>query len=145
MKDAYVHEMSNPNSKRVHHTKFISQTRKGSLVQRFYENIDKLFLGWHMYQNYVLLLHNISQKVVSHLYMFGYGMEHWIFGYAYGTGCITHERNVGALLTKITQGIGDPKNWERQLEATTYSASVVEWATLDCLRDDQSTNEEPKN
>jgi hypothetical protein len=22
---------------------------------------------------------------------------------------------------------------------------VVEWATLDCLRDDQSTNEEPKN
>jgi hypothetical protein len=42
--------------------------------------------------------------------MFGFGMEHWIFGNAYGTRSTTQERDVGALLTKITQGIGDPKS-----------------------------------
>jgi hypothetical protein len=36
-------------------------------------------------------------------------------------------------------------SWEQQLAATTYSASVVDWATLDCLRQDQETSEEPKN
>jgi hypothetical protein len=36
-------------------------------------------------------------------------------------------------------------NWELQLAAATYSASVVDWATLDCLRDDEETSEEPKN
>src|SRR5438876_10616725 len=36
-------------------------------------------------------------------------------------------------------------NWEQQLAVATYSASVVDWATLDCLREDQETSEEPKN
>jgi hypothetical protein len=35
-------------------------------------------------------------------------------------------------------------SWEQQLAATTYSASMVDWATLDCLREDQETSEEPK-
>ena len=35
-------------------------------------------------------------------------------------------------------------SWEQQLAAATYSASVVDWATLDCLRDDQETKE-PRN
>jgi hypothetical protein len=26
--------------------------------------------------------------------------------------------------------------WEQQLAAATYSTSVVNWATLDCLRED---------
>jgi hypothetical protein len=30
-------------------------------------------------------------------------------------------------------------SWEQQLAATTYYASVVDWATLDCLREDQDT------
>jgi hypothetical protein len=34
---------------------------------------------------------------------------------------------------------------EQQLAAPTYSAYVVDWATLDCLREDQETSEEPKN
>jgi hypothetical protein len=34
---------------------------------------------------------------------------------------------------------------EQQLAATTYSASVVDWATLDCLREDQETSEDPRN
>ena len=31
------------------------------------------------------------------------------------------------------------RSWEQQLAAATYSASVVDWATLDCLWDDQET------
>jgi hypothetical protein len=34
---------------------------------------------------------------------------------------------------------------EQQLAATTYSTSVVDWATLDCLREDQETSEDPRN
>jgi hypothetical protein len=34
---------------------------------------------------------------------------------------------------------------EQQLVATTYSASMVDSATLDCLREDQETSEDPKN
>ena len=37
------------------------------------------------------------------------------------------------------------RSWEQQLAAATYSASVVDWATLDCLRYDQDTKEEPRN
>ena len=37
------------------------------------------------------------------------------------------------------------RSWEQQLAAATYSASVVDWATLDCLWDDQETKEEPRN
>jgi hypothetical protein len=37
------------------------------------------------------------------------------------------------------------RSWEQQLAATTYSASLVDWATFDCLREDQDTKEVPKN
>jgi hypothetical protein len=37
------------------------------------------------------------------------------------------------------------RSWEQQLATATYSTSVVDWATLDCLREDQDTKEEPKN
>jgi hypothetical protein len=33
----------------------------------------------------------------------------------------------------------------QQLATATYSASVLDWSTLDCLREDQNTKEEPKN
>jgi hypothetical protein len=36
-------------------------------------------------------------------------------------------------------------SWEQQLATTTYSASVVDWATLECLQEDQDTKEDPKN
>jgi hypothetical protein len=36
-------------------------------------------------------------------------------------------------------------NWEQQLAAATYSAFVVDWATLDCLREDQEKSELRKN
>jgi hypothetical protein len=31
------------------------------------------------------------------------------------------------------------RSWEQQLAAATYSASVVDWAALDYLREDQDT------
>jgi hypothetical protein len=34
---------------------------------------------------------------------------------------------------------------EQQLAAATYPASVVDWATLDCLQQDQETSEDPRN
>jgi hypothetical protein len=37
------------------------------------------------------------------------------------------------------------RSWEQQLAAATYSTSVVDWATLDCLREYQDTKVEPKN
>jgi hypothetical protein len=37
------------------------------------------------------------------------------------------------------------RSWQQQLAAATYSASVVDWATLDYLREDQDTKEHPKN
>ena len=35
-------------------------------------------------------------------------------------------------------------SWEQQVAAATYSTSVVDWATLDCLREDQDTREDTK-
>jgi hypothetical protein len=37
------------------------------------------------------------------------------------------------------------RSCEQQLATTTYSASVVDRATLDCLREDQEISEESKN
>jgi hypothetical protein len=42
-----------------------------------------------MNQFYVPVLHIISQEVKLHLYVFGLGMEHCIFGNAYGTTAMT--------------------------------------------------------
>jgi hypothetical protein len=36
-------------------------------------------------------------------------------------------------------------SWEQQLAAISYSASVVDWARLDCLQEDQETSKESKN
>ena len=38
---------------------------------------------------YVTLLDIVPQEMVPHLYVFGFGVEHGVFGYAYGTGAIT--------------------------------------------------------
>jgi hypothetical protein len=36
-------------------------------------------------------------------------------------------------------------SWEQQLAAAAYSTSMVDWATLDCFREDQEISEEPWN
>jgi hypothetical protein len=58
---------------------------------------------------YVSLLNIISKEVVLHFYVFGLGVKHRVFGNTNGTRAITHERYMGTLLTKVTQGVCDPK------------------------------------
>jgi hypothetical protein len=36
-------------------------------------------------------------------------------------------------------------NWKQQAATATYSASVVDWAMLECLREDQDIREDPRN
>jgi hypothetical protein len=69
---------------------------------------------------YVSLLNIVSQKVVSHFYVFGSGVKHGVFGNTNGTRAITHERYMGTLLTKVTQHVCDPK----QLGATTSGINI---------------------
>jgi hypothetical protein len=42
-----------------------------------------------MDQSYLSFLNVVSQKMIPHFYVFGFGMEHWVLGNAYGTGAIT--------------------------------------------------------
>jgi hypothetical protein len=69
----------------------------------------------------VSLLNIVSQKVVPHLYVFGSGVMHGIFGNTNGTHAITHKRYMITLLTKITQRVCDPK----QLRATTSGSDIL--------------------
>jgi hypothetical protein len=48
-------------------------------------------------------LYIVSQEMIPHLYVFGSGMEHWVFSYAYGTGAITKKWDLGGRLTKVSQ------------------------------------------
>jgi hypothetical protein len=72
-------------------------------------------------QNYLSFLYVVSQKMIPHFYVLGFGMEHWVLCNAYGTGAVTMKWDMGILLTKITHGVGDPK----ELRATTSSGNVL--------------------
>ena len=109
MQHVYVHQTHNRSSKRTNHSKLPSQTSKCSLVQRLCQDISELFLGWHMDEIYVSLLNIVSQEVVPHLYMLGSVVQHEVFGNTNGTRAMTHERNMGTLLTKVTQRVCDLK------------------------------------
>jgi hypothetical protein len=74
-----------------------------------------------MYQGYLPFLYIVSQKMIRHFYVFGFGMEHWVLCNAYGTGAITLKWDMGILLTKITHGVCDPK----KLKGTTSCDNVL--------------------
>jgi hypothetical protein len=74
-----------------------------------------------MDRSYLSFLYVVSQKMVPHFYMLGFGMKHWVLCNAYGTGAITLKWDVGILLTKVTHGVGDPK----ELRAATSSGNVL--------------------
>jgi hypothetical protein len=59
-------------------------------------------------------------------------LSHWSVTWVYSS--------LKSLMVYVIQ-----RSWEQQLDAVTYSTSVVDWATLDCLREDQDTKEDPKN
>jgi hypothetical protein len=74
-----------------------------------------------MDQSYLSVLYVVSQKIIPHFYVLGFGMEHWVLCNAYGTGAITLKWDMGILLTKVTHGVCDPK----ELRATTSSGNVL--------------------
>jgi hypothetical protein len=80
----------------------------------------KVMCGY-MDQGYLPFLYIVSQKMVSHFYVLGFGMEHWVLCNTYGTGAITLKWDMGIILTKVTHGVCDPK----ELRATTSSGNVL--------------------
>jgi hypothetical protein len=74
-----------------------------------------------MDQGYLSFLYIVSQKMIPHFYVLGFGMEHWVLCNAYGTSAITLKWDMGVLLTKVTHGVRDPK----ELRATTSSGNVL--------------------
>jgi hypothetical protein len=70
---------------------------------------------------YLPFLYIVSQKMISHFYVLGFGMEHWVLCNTYGTCAITLKWDMGILLTKVTHGICDPK----ELRATTSCGNVL--------------------
>jgi hypothetical protein len=74
----------------------------------------------YMDQGFLPFLYIVSQKMVSHFYVLGFGMEHWILCNAYSTCAITLKWDMGILLTKVTHGVCDPK----ELRATTICDNV---------------------
>jgi hypothetical protein len=74
-----------------------------------------------MDQGYFPFLYFVSQKMILHFYVLGFGMEHWILCNTYGTGAITLKWAMDILLTKVTHGVCDPK----ELRATTSCGNVL--------------------
>jgi hypothetical protein len=72
-------------------------------------------------QGYLPFLYVVSQKMIPHFYVLGFGMEHWVLCNAYGTCAITLKWDMGILLTKATHGVYDPK----ELRATTSCGNVL--------------------
>jgi hypothetical protein len=55
-----------------------------------------------MDQGYLSFLYVVTQKMIPHFYVLGFGMEHWVLCNAYGTGAIALKWDMGLLLTKVT-------------------------------------------
>jgi hypothetical protein len=75
----------------------------------------------YMDQGYLPFLYIVSQKMIPHFYVLGFGMEHLVLCNTYGTSAITLKWNMGILLTKVTHGVCDPK----ELRATTSCGNVL--------------------
>jgi hypothetical protein len=74
-----------------------------------------------MDQSYLSFLYVVSQKMIPHFYVLGFGMEHWVLCKAYGTGAITFKWDLGILLTEVTHGVWNPK----ELRATSSSGNIL--------------------
>jgi hypothetical protein len=85
---------------------------KNRLVGHVWVHGTTLFLSF---------LYVVSQKIIPHFYVLGFGMEHWVLCNAYGTGAVTLKWGMGILLTKVTRGVWNPK----ELRATTSSGNIL--------------------
>jgi hypothetical protein len=74
-----------------------------------------------MDQCYLPFLYIVSQKMIPHFYVLGFGMEHCVLCNAYGTGAVTLKGDMSILLTKVTHGVCDPE----KLRATTSCGNIL--------------------
>jgi hypothetical protein len=70
---------------------------------------------------YFPFLYIVSQKMIPHFYVLGFGVENCVLCNTYGTGAITLKWDMGILLTKVNHGVTDPK----ELRATTSCGNVL--------------------
>jgi hypothetical protein len=63
----------------------------------------------------------VSQKMIPHFYVLGFGMKNLVLCYTYGTVVVTLMWDMGILLTKVSHGVCDPK----ELRATTRCGKVL--------------------
>jgi len=116
----YDTEIEQANSEREANSKLPSQTSKGGLIQRFGEDIGYLVLGSNMVKLDIPFFLVVFQKVVSHIYVFGFGVEHGVFGNTNGTRATTKKRHSRKAQTKITQSISHPE----KLRATASGSNI---------------------
>jgi hypothetical protein len=109
--------------------KLSPQRSKMRRIEGFGENVSQLPLCVKHHLD-LSLLNMVSQKVVSHFDVFGSPVENWVMGQAYGTGAITHEGYTLVCHSIISHSLHYPKYLGA---AATYSTSVVDCATEDCL------------
>jgi hypothetical protein len=74
-----------------------------------------------MDQGYLPFFYIVYQKMISHFYVLGFGMEQWVLWNTYGTGAVTLKWDMGILLTKVTHGVCDPK----ELRATIRCGNIL--------------------
>jgi hypothetical protein len=74
-----------------------------------------------MDQRYLPFFYVVSQKMIPHFYVLGFGMEHWVLCNTYGTGATTVKCDMGILLTTVTHGVCGPM----ELRATTSSGNIL--------------------
>jgi hypothetical protein len=74
-----------------------------------------------MDQSYFPFLYAVSQKMIFHFYVLGFGMENWVLCNTYGTGAVTLKWDMGILLTKVTHDVYDPK----ELRATSSCSNIL--------------------
>jgi hypothetical protein len=54
-------------------------------------------------------LYVVSQEMIRHFYVLGFGVKNWVLCYTYGTGAVTLKWDMVIFLTKVTHGVCDPK------------------------------------
>jgi hypothetical protein len=120
------------------------QTSKVRSIKGFGENISQLSLYINIYHLYFSLLNMISQEVVSPLMCL---ILLWKIGFlAIEMALVlSHLRGtLSKIALKSLMVCTIYRIWEQQLAAAIYSASVVDWATEYCFREDRQTRDDPR-
>jgi hypothetical protein len=74
-----------------------------------------------MDQGYFPFLYVVSQKMIPHFYVLGFGVKNCVLGYTYGTSAVTMKWGMGILLTKVTHDVCGIK----ELRATTGCGHIL--------------------